>query len=276
MKRARGGGLAALVALAAVAAAAAVASPARAEDDEELIRQGIEQRRVGQDLRALELFRRAVAIKRTPRGIGQIALAEQALGLWVKAEQDMKAALAQPNDPWIKSHRKTLDSALAIIEEHLGTLEIWGEPANAEVRAEDQVLGRLPDTGGLRVPVGPLNVSVRAPGYVSWSRPFDIKRSEFVKEHVRLTPSPAAAATPVTTTAPRAALALDAPRPAEPLPGPTVDQRAPSGSDTGDRPVYTRWWFWTVVGAVALGGAATAYALTRNSGTSCDPPGCWQ
>src|SRR3569623_736323 len=125
-------------------AGALLSGTARAEDDEELIRQGIEQRRIGQDLRALDLFRRAVALKKTPRGMGQMALAEQALGLWVKAEQDMKAALAQPNDAWIRSHRKTLDSALAVIEDHLGTLELWGEPAAAEVRAGGRRAGDHP------------------------------------------------------------------------------------------------------------------------------------
>ncbi|HEV3032414.1 MAG TPA: tetratricopeptide repeat protein [Polyangia bacterium] len=39
-------------------------------------------------------------------------------------------------------------------------------------------------------------------------------------------------------------------------------------------PFYTRWWFWTAVGVVALGGVATALALS--SGTSqppCTAPG---
>jgi len=259
-------------------AGALLSGTARAEDDEELIRQGIEQRRIGQDLRALDLFRRAVALKKTPRGMGQMALAEQALGLWVKAEQDMKAALAQPNDAWIRSHRKTLDSALAVIEDHLGTLEIWGEPADAEVRAGDQLIGKLPDTGVLRVPVGPLTVSVRANGFTPWSRLFDIKKTEFVKEHVQLATGsavPPAAVAPVITPTPRAPLALDAPRPAEPLTGPIVDQGTPAAADA-DKPLYTKWWFWTVVGAVAVGGAVTAYALTRKNGTSCDPPSCWQ
>jgi hypothetical protein len=28
-------------------------------------------------------------------------------------------------------------------------------------------------------------------------------------------------------------------------------------------PVYKRWWFWTGVGAVVVGGAVTAFFLTR-------------
>ena len=31
-------------------------------------------------------------------------------------------------------------------------------------------------------------------------------------------------------------------------------------------PFYKKWWFWTIVAGVAIGGAATAFLLTRDSG----------
>ena len=57
-----------------------------------------------------------------------------------------------------------------------------------------------------------------------------------------------------------------------------------SGGQTGGSedagksgPVYTRWWFWTIVGAVVVGGGATAYFLTRSKGQECPAglDGCW-
>lgn len=44
------------------------------------------------------------------------------------------------------------------------------------------------------------------------------------------------------------------------------------------RPLYTRWWLWTAVGAVAIGAVAT-YELTRGGGgalppVTCDASGC--
>jgi hypothetical protein len=56
---------------------------------------------------------------------------------------------------------------------------------------------------------------------------------------------------------------------------PGADQQQPSGAlvaqpaqpETGSSgPVYTKWWFWTIVGAAVVGGVVTAVALS--SGTS--------
>jgi tetratricopeptide (TPR) repeat protein len=83
---------------------------------------------------------------------------------------------------------------------------------------------------------------------------------------------------------------------ARPAPAPTVitlvqpaapPPQAPPGTDrtaelvstpqpapVSDSPVYARWWFWTGVGAVVVGGVVTAVLLGRHAGQSspaCDP-----
>jgi hypothetical protein len=63
-----------------VAALLAGGAPAHAEDADELIHKGIELRKQGQDLDALEAFRRANALTSTPRALAQMGFAEQALG----------------------------------------------------------------------------------------------------------------------------------------------------------------------------------------------------
>ena len=50
--------------------------------------------------------------------------------------------------------------------------------------------------------------------------------------------------------------------------GALVAQPAPQQESSG--PVYTKWWFWTIIGAVVVGGVVTAVALS--SGTS--KPSC--
>jgi hypothetical protein len=45
---------------------------------------------------------------------------------------------------------------------------------------------------------------------------------------------------------------------------------APRPAPEGDSPVYKRWWFWTGIGAVVVGGAVTAVLLSR----STKSPGC--
>jgi hypothetical protein len=64
------------------------------------------------------------------------------------------------------------------------------------------------------------------------------------------------------------------PKPAEPLPAApppdttsssaaaVVTTNAPPPEETGT-PVWQRWWFWTGVGAVVVGGAVAAFFLTR-------------
>jgi len=59
---------------------------------------------------------------------------------------------------------------------------------------------------------------------------------------------------------------------------PGADQQQPSGAlvaqptqpqPDSSGPVYTKWWFWTIIGAVVVGGVVTAVVLS--SGTSKPP-----
>ena len=64
--------------------------------------------------------------------------------------------------------------------------------------------------------------------------------------------------------------------PAYPPPG--ADQQQPAGAlvaqpsqpePASSGPVYTKWWFWTIIGAVVVGGVVTAAVLS--SGTTMPP-----
>lgn len=63
-----------------------------------------------------------------------------------------------------------------------------------------------------------------------------------------------------------------------PAPAPVVDRSAelvssPQPAPVSDSPVYARWWFWTGVGAVVVGGVVTAVLLASHSGQkspACD------
>lgn len=50
---------------------------------------------------------------------------------------------------------------------------------------------------------------------------------------------------------------------AQPSPAPA------SSPEHGGQPIYKKWWFWTIVGAVAVGGGVGAYLATRSS-SSCE------
>jgi tetratricopeptide (TPR) repeat protein len=59
-------------------------------------------------------------------------------------------------------------------------------------------------------------------------------------------------------------------------PGAAPDATATATSDAGaeSRPITSRWWFWTGIGALVVGGVVTAFLLAGDSGgggLSCPP-----
>jgi hypothetical protein len=238
---------------------------AAADDLENLLRRGVELRRQGKTQDALETFQRAAAIRETPRVMAQVGLAEQELGLWARAETHLKSALDGESDPWIQKNRRALDEAFKTIERHLGSLEIVGSPAGAEVTIDGQPSGKLPSSGVLRMPIGEVKVSVRKDGYADVTRVVEIMRGELVRESVDLhaLPPPPTPPPPL----PATAGALAASGPSEGGGGALTVRRAndePTGHGADERaPLYTRWWFWTLVGAVAIGAGAGAYFITH-------------
>ncbi|HEX3697213.1 MAG TPA: PEGA domain-containing protein [Polyangia bacterium] len=153
-----------------------------AADADLLIREGIELRRHGDDAAALARFRKAHQLDHAPRSLAQIGLAEQALGLWVAAFSHLRDALAVANDGWIQKNRTVLEQALAVINGHLGTLELAGEPEGAEVRVDGQQAGKFPIVEPLRLGVGTVVVEVASDGYVTISRPVQISAENPARE----------------------------------------------------------------------------------------------
>jgi tetratricopeptide (TPR) repeat protein len=92
---------------------------ARADAADDAIKRGVELRRERKDAEALEQFQLAQRVRSSPRGLAQVALAEQALGRWSEAERDLQSALQVKNDAWIESHRSVLEKALEAVQEHL-------------------------------------------------------------------------------------------------------------------------------------------------------------
>ena len=134
-------------------------------EDEQLIQQGLDLRDKGQDDAALELFRRAYKVSATGRAAAQMALAEQALGHWVDAEAHLTEAL-RADEPWIVRNKTLLTQALTDIRSHIGSLDLVGGAAGAEVVLNGQTVGTLPLGAPLRAPAGSVALEVRAPGYL--------------------------------------------------------------------------------------------------------------
>lgn len=151
---------------------------------EALISRGIELREKGKDDEALVVFRQALAKSPSARARAQVALAEQALGLWVNAEVDLAAALAQEDDPWIAKHRGALEGALAVVRRHLGSLEVRGNPGS-EVYLDGVRLGALP-SAPFRVEAGTRRLELRRAGFHPATRIVEVPAGGVARESLAL------------------------------------------------------------------------------------------
>jgi hypothetical protein len=182
-----------VIAIAVLVGGALLAAPARADSNSEaeaLIVKGVELREKGRDEEALAIFRQALAKTPSARARAQVALAEQALGMWVLAETDLAAALATEGDPWIVKHKAALDGALAVVRKHLASLEVRGAD-KAEVYIDGVKVGS--GAGPFRVEAGKRTLEVRATGYQSTTRSVELPAGGIARETVSLVAAPDAA-----------------------------------------------------------------------------------
>lgn len=162
----------------------AIAAPDDA-DAETLIDRGIELREHGKDDDALAVFKKALAKTASPRARAQVALAEQALGLWVSAESDLLLALAADTDAWIAKNRSALEGALGVVRRHLGSLEVRGTDG-AEVVLDGVRLGALPAAAPFRVEAGKRTLELRARGFHATARSIEVPAGGVARETVAL------------------------------------------------------------------------------------------
>lgn len=166
-------------------ASRASATPGADAEAEALITRGIGLREQGKDDEALGLFRAAYTKSPSPRAGAQVALAEQALGLWVAAEADLVRALAVESDPWILKNRAALEGALAVIRRRLGSLEVRGNEG-ADVVLDGVRLGTLPSAAPFRVEAGKRSLELRAKGFHPTTRAIEVPAGGVARETVTL------------------------------------------------------------------------------------------
>lgn len=184
----------------AAAAPPAEAAPVAAPGEEELINRGIALRETRNDGAALEVFRQAYALKKSPRALAQVALAEQALGRWVEAEVELGQAIGRTDDPWIARNKALLSQALTEIQGYLGSLQVTGGVPGAEVFVNGARAGTLPLAKPLRANAGNAILEVRAASYLPSTRTVIVPRRGLAHETVALVaasaPLPAATSSP--------------------------------------------------------------------------------
>ena len=272
-------------------AMAAPPAEVAAASEDELIDRGIALREARNDAAALEAFRQAYDLKKGARALAQMALAEQALGHWVPAEVDLGQAISRAGDPWIARNGALLRQALDEIQGHLGTLELTGGPAGAEVFVNGASAGTLPLPKPLRVPAGDATLEVRAANYLPSARTVVVPRRGVIRETAVLvaaaaipSAAPAADAQPGWTVRRKVGLAVGAAAVVSAVVGTTFlfvrDGRAKDFNDAGcgtaaltpscaslrdNEKSAVTWSVTGLVGFAVLGGVS-AYLLWGPSG----------
>jgi hypothetical protein len=213
---------------------------AEEQGEQEMLRRGVSLREQGKDLDALEVFRQAFERWKAPKARAQMGLAEQALGRWVDAEAHLEEALAAA-DPWISGNRGTLEHALGVIRDRLGSLEVLCDvpaAAAAEVIVDGQARGKLPLDRPLRVAAGTVMVQVQGKGFAPVHRHVTVLAGQLGRESFVLVPvapeAPAAPASFVTA--------------------------SPGGDDRGARRGWPRPVFYGGVVATALLAAVATWS----------------
>ncbi|HEX2660393.1 MAG TPA: PEGA domain-containing protein [Polyangia bacterium] len=164
-----------------------VSARAAGNDEESLIREGVEYRRKQNDTAALESFRKAYELKHSARAAAQMGLAEVALGRWVEAAGHLEEAMARSGDPWVAKHLTTLNESYARVRQRVGELEILGGPPGATIAVEGVVVGTLPLSKPVRVRSGDCRFIVSAPGHDPVTRTVDVAAGQLTRETVNLT-----------------------------------------------------------------------------------------
>jgi PEGA domain len=228
-------------------------APAEPADVERLLTESVERRRDGNDAEALRLVEQARLQSASPRVRAHLAAAHQALGHWLEAELLLRELANMTGDAYVTSQAPALKRARDFVQQHLGRIDVVGQPAKAEVLLSGRRLGFLPLTEPAIADVGSYVLEVRREGYHPVSRPVSISAGGFVREAVELVPQAVS-----------------------PSVGPDVLTEAARSSEAAPGP---SWLTWTLAGLGTAAAATGAVALwsrerhaSRWNGSACLAP----
>lgn len=232
---------AALLALLGVRPAGAdeLESRQRAQD---LLNQGNLLFRNGDARGALDRYRAAYDAFASPKLFLNIGLCEESLGERTQAMNNYTRFLAEAQET-LPAVRAEAEQHMQALEPFLTAVELTG-PASGVVTLDGAPAGVMPLKTPLWTQPGIHRLSVEQPGKPAW----------------------------VTTVVgePGGRVSLSVPEPKATVshnltpPGAIVERPPPPPEPQGNPPRSHRWWLWTALGAVVVGGALTTFLILRD------------
>lgn len=248
---------------------------------------------------ALDGYTKAYAISHDPRFLYNMGRALGALGQYPEAVNQLERfRLEAPTE--LKARVPQLEQLITDFKRHVSTLTIKCNVAGSRVLVRDKAVGQTP-LGDLQLDAGPAVVEVDADGYTSQSRQVTLPEGnslELVFDLVKVSPLGVL----IVRSVPAATSVLvdgrglgGTPLETSVMPGPHALLLARDGYrdlavsalvERGQRreldlrlektpSIFSRWWFWTIVGVVVASGVATGIAATteRPADSGSIPPG---
>lgn len=286
---------------AAFAQGAAPSSTPSPDTPEEAKRKGDEAMVALRYQDALGYYQQAYEATKSPALLYNMGRAYEGLGEFPKALD----ALEEFNDKApadLKSRVSKLDELLRDVRNRVATLVVSCSVENAEIRLGEKVIGRTRvGQTVIRVNAGKQKLVVSREGFFSFEKDLTLTGAKVETVDVTLASRSEAAVLRVTSPVEGASVALDGkPMGVVPVESPVlpgthkigVTREGYEDADTsvvisaGERKdvavplakkasLFTRWWFWTAVGVVAIGVTTTVIVLNteKDADTGTIAPG---
>lgn len=205
--------------------------------------------------RARGLFEQAWALRPNARVLRGLGISALYLERFTQSKRELTQALEATAQPLTATQRQGVKELLTWMGESLGTLRLELSPPDALVTLDDRPVTERE----LIVKPGTHRFHVSAEGFTPDDHTVEIAAGQEKHVELSLSREPEALSAlpdPLDEIGPSAFVAAEP----EPVEGNDHVDLGPAERDSGS--VFERWWFWTAVGVVVAGGAATAIVLT--------------
>ena len=221
----------------------------------QLFQNGVGHFEAGEYEEALVIFQRSYELNPALSVLFNIGMCQRALTQYVESIETFNRFLSEGGDQIPADRRAEILNHIAEMRSRLGILQLQVQPAEAEVLLNNEP---VPSTRweALRLRPGAYEIVARAEGYEERREQFDVAEQQVVELTLTLEPlvPPPSEVDSTSSEPPDSAGAEAETIPAEAEVDVSDAQPARSG-------VHRQWWFWTIIGAVVIGGAATGLAL---------------